>query len=341
MRLRWSVVGISAALLSLMGLLFFSSLSAQQVAVVSIVGAPTRVAPGDTFTVQVGVTGVTNFDSAQYFVDFDSAVLTIDSVTDGDFDGTSIRNYSGTGAGGPRTIYINISGTDGVSGSGFISEINFSATGSNGDSSTIGLIDMLLFGISGNQAVEIPSEFAGAVTVNVEILDSIAVTPATPSIAEGATLQFAAIGMYTGGSIEDLTDTATWSSSATSVATVGAATGLATGVDDGAATITATSGALQGTAALTVSNVAPTVEAGAGQTVNEGATVSFTGSFTVRRTGSGRRRSLPQHVPDRHVAHLSHRCIKQGFIPDQRLPAQGPPVPRAWCPTNRPSRIRR
>jgi len=87
---------------------------------------------------------------------------------------------------------------------------------------------------------------AGALT-----LLSITVSPTAASIAAGHTQQFTATGHYLGGSTQDLTSTATWSSSLTSVATVSSA-GLTTGVATGATTITATDGLILGTAALTV-----------------------------------------------------------------------------------------
>jgi trimeric autotransporter adhesin len=88
-------------------------------------------------------------------------------------------------------------------------------------------------------------------TTATKTLSSIAVTPATASVAGTATQQFKATGTYSDSSTQDLTSTATWSSSSTSVATVNSS-GLATGVAAGSSTITATSGSVSGTAALTV-----------------------------------------------------------------------------------------
>jgi len=82
-------------------------------------------------------------------------------------------------------------------------------------------------------------------------LVSIAVTPANPSIAAGKQQQFTAMGTYSGGRKKDLTSSATWTSSATSVATVSSG-GLATGVAAGSTTIKATSGSINGSTGLTV-----------------------------------------------------------------------------------------
>jgi hypothetical protein len=92
------------------------------------------------------------------------------------------------------------------------------------------------------------------------LLQTIAVTPLTPSIAVGSTpLQFMATGNYSDGTMQDLTDTATWTSSAPAVATISNASGsqgLATAVDAGTTTIKAAieapSGLIYSLATLTV-----------------------------------------------------------------------------------------
>jgi Bacterial Ig-like domain (group 2) len=71
-----------------------------------------------------------------------------------------------------------------------------------------------------------------------KVLSSIAASPATANLAAGATQQFTATATNLGGSLIDVTATATWTVANTSVATV-AADGLATGVAAGSTTITA------------------------------------------------------------------------------------------------------
>ncbi|HTC87348.1 MAG TPA: Ig-like domain-containing protein [Bryobacteraceae bacterium] len=92
---------------------------------------------------------------------------------------------------------------------------------------------------------------AATLTVTAPVLTSIAVTPASPSIALGLTRQFTATGTYSDGSKQNMTNSVTWSSSATGVATINNAA-LATSVKQGSTTIAASSGAVQGTAVLTV-----------------------------------------------------------------------------------------
>ncbi len=90
-------------------------------------------------------------------------------------------------------------------------------------------------------------------TVTSAGLTSISVTPTNPNVAQGATQQFTAIGIYSDGTSWDITPQVTWSSANTSVVTV-SSTGLATTVALGTATITAASGNISGSAILTVTS---------------------------------------------------------------------------------------
>jgi len=94
-----------------------------------------------------------------------------------------------------------------------------------------------------------------SLTVAAPSLVSISVTPTSASILAGGTQQFTATGHYSDGSAQNITTSATWSSSNTTVATVSNSAGtqgLATGIGSGTATISALSGGVTGMAALTV-----------------------------------------------------------------------------------------
>jgi len=98
----------------------------------------------------------------------------------------------------------------------------------------------------------------GTLTVTAATLQSIAVTPANPSIVRGTTQQFTATGMYSDNSTQNITTTVTWASATTSVATIGASTGLATGATVGTSQISATQGSVASPATtLTVINSTP------------------------------------------------------------------------------------
>jgi len=89
------------------------------------------------------------------------------------------------------------------------------------------------------------------VTVGQSVLQSIAVSPSAPSIGVGNLQAFVATGTYSDGSTQNLSSTAAWTSSNTTVATV-TTSGVGTGLTPGTATITATSGSISGSANLTV-----------------------------------------------------------------------------------------
>ena len=84
-------------------------------------------------------------------------------------------------------------------------------------------------------------------------LTAVNVTPPAASIATAATMSLHATGTFSDGSTQDLTSSAQWKSTDTSVATVSGA-GVVTGVATGVVTVTARSGSFSGTATLTVSD---------------------------------------------------------------------------------------
>jgi len=82
-------------------------------------------------------------------------------------------------------------------------------------------------------------------------LTSIAVTPATPSIAVGATEQFTATATYSDGSTANISSAATWAAASSSIATVNAS-GMATGVAAGSTAVSAAMIGVSGTTTLSV-----------------------------------------------------------------------------------------
>jgi hypothetical protein len=95
----------------------------------------------------------------------------------------------------------------------------------------------------------------GLTVTGSPVLVSIAVTPVNPSITVGGQQQFTATGTYSDGSHQDLTTSATWTSSSSGVATINTA-GLATGVGAGSTTIQAAVGTINGSTSLTVTQPA-------------------------------------------------------------------------------------
>lgn len=108
-------------------------------------------------------------------------------------------------------------------------------------------------------------------------LTTITVTPATPSVIAGDTLQLTATGSYDDGSTKNISGSVTWTTSDNGVATVSSA-GLLTGVAEGTATLTATSAAISGTTTATVqiSGLQSITLSPTGPSIKQGATQQFT-----------------------------------------------------------------
>jgi len=133
-------------------------------------------------------------------------------------------------------------------------------------------------------------------TVTAATLQSIAVSPLSQTIAQGATQQFTATGTYSDGTMQTLTTSVAWKSSNTSIATISntaGSQGLASGVGGGTATITATSGSVSGTATLTVT--APTLVSIAVTPQSPSILVDKTQQFTATGTYSD---STMQNITD-------------------------------------------
>ncbi|MEL0027812.1 MAG: Ig-like domain-containing protein, partial [Perlucidibaca sp.] len=97
----------------------------------------------------------------------------------------------------------------------------------------------------------------GSSTINVVpvTVSRIDITPTTPSVAKGRTLNLTATAVFNDNSTQNVTSTVTWSSSDRSVADIGNASGskgLVVASKVGKTTITATLGAKSGTTELTV-----------------------------------------------------------------------------------------
>ncbi|MBA3947942.1 MAG: Ig-like domain-containing protein, partial [Herpetosiphonaceae bacterium] len=116
-------------------------------------------------------------------------------------------------------------------------------------------------------------------------LTSITVTPADSSIVVGITQQFTATGNYSDGSTQDFTNSATWTSSDTTVATI-SSSGLATALNSGSTTITASfdpgTGVVSGNTTLTVSPLVLTsiTVTPANPSIVKGTTQQFTATGT-------------------------------------------------------------
>ena len=124
-----------------------------------------------------------------------------------------------------------------------------------------------------------------SVTVGASALLSITVSPNQSSLPVGESEQLTATGNFSDGTVQNLTQSATWSSSALGVATITAG-GLATGVTTGTSSISATMGSITGSTTLTVTVTAPVLVSIAVTPGNASITVGTKQQFTATGTYS-------------------------------------------------------
>ena len=123
------------------------------------------------------------------------------------------------------------------------------------DAGSEGLITGIGVGGTGVTAVLAAVQGSTSVTVTAATLTSITIDPVKPSLAKGTAQQLTATGNFSDGTTEDLTNTASWTSSDNGTAQVSDAQGskgLVTGLGVGSASISATVGGVQGSTPVTV-----------------------------------------------------------------------------------------
>ena len=124
----------------------------------------------------------------------------------------------------------------------------------SGDASNSGYVATLGQGTSTITATAAGVSGSTTVTIPAPALTSITINPPSAAMPLGTTQQFTATGTYSDGSIQDLTSTATWTSSSAS-ATVNSA-GLVTAAALGTSTIQASSGSQSSSTTVTVGSPA-------------------------------------------------------------------------------------
>ncbi len=153
----------------------------------------------------------------------------------------------------------SISASDGT----FVTPASVSGSGSvsTGTLTTLGSysVQLMCSAAAGNSI----TSFTQAM-VKVIALASINVTPPAPQVAAGGSTPLTATGTYTDGSMQNLTPTATWVSSAPSVATVsgGQVSCSSSATSSGSATISATGATATGTTSgsATITCLAPVLQ---------------------------------------------------------------------------------
>src|SRR5580700_6165868 len=163
------------------------------------------------------------------------------TVTALDATNNAVTSYSGTvhfsSSDGQAVLPANSTLTNGTG--------TFSVTLKTAGAQTITATDTVTATIMGSATV--------TVTTTAPTLVSITIFPSPELVNVGGTNQLSATGTFSDGSQQDLTNTAIWSSSGTTIATV-STTGVVTGVKAGGpVTIQATQAGIVGSTSLTVS----------------------------------------------------------------------------------------
>jgi len=113
---------------------------AQGTTTVSIV-APAEVVVGSTFSAKVNITNVTNLNAWNYDVVFNKNVLEVNGVLGGEVGGMPIQPGENQWVVNNGTLKVvnDIPGISTISGSGYLSEIQFKVIGEIGNTSSIDL----------------------------------------------------------------------------------------------------------------------------------------------------------------------------------------------------------
>jgi trimeric autotransporter adhesin len=158
------------------------------------------------------------------------------------------------------------------------------------------------------------------VTVTTAILTAIVIVPPNPSLAQGTTVQLKAIGIFSDLTTEDITRSASWTSSDTTVATVTSTAirkGFVKAVGQGSAIITATQAGISGSTTVIVTPAVlksiqitpPNPSLAKGTTEQLTATGIFTDGTTEDLTLSASWTSS-----DRDVAKVTSIGMHRGFV---------------------------
>ena len=153
------------------------------------VNAPEMVKAGGTFDVTIDVENITDINSAQFDLSFDSGVVEVTGIADGSLDSETIPlgRWDLVDANTIRVILM-IPGVEGVNGSGYLAKISFEVVGEAGDRSVLGISDGMLFN---NKAEEIPAEWFNDEVVIMDIINPpTTVYPEECGIATSPTPQF-------------------------------------------------------------------------------------------------------------------------------------------------------
>ena len=134
-----------------------------------------------TFDASIDVANITDFNSGQFDLSFDSSVVNVTDVTDGRLDGGAIPVSEWERMDGDTIrVILEVSGIAGISGSGSLATISFAVVGEAGDKSVLDISSGLLVN---TEAEAIPAEW-----IDDEVivgLEPVKVSVNAPAYVEG------------------------------------------------------------------------------------------------------------------------------------------------------------
>ena len=201
----------------------------------SATGIATGVRAGGITTVTASASGIVSA-SASLSVTSSTAILngiSITPATQSAPKGTSVI-YTATGS------YSDGNFGD-ISGSVVWASSNTSVATVNGT----GIASTLAVGAT-TVSASASGVNSNSVTLNVTApaLTKITINPASATVPKWLTTNFTAAGIYTDGSVADITSQVNWATGDSKIATINSSTGAATGVLVGATTVTASAGGI-------------------------------------------------------------------------------------------------
>jgi Bacterial Ig-like domain (group 2) len=161
--------------------------------------------------------------------------------------------------------------TQDVTNSATWSASDVSAATVSNSAGTLGLASSIAPGNTSITATYQSVPGSTGLTVTPPALQSIVVTPSNGTLPPSAILRYSAMGHYTDGTIQDVTNSCTWASSSSTVATISntsGSDGVASAISNGTTNISATYQAIVGSTNLVVANVSPFTAQLMGMSVN-------------------------------------------------------------------------
>jgi hypothetical protein len=234
--------------------------SANVTGIADLTTAATGASPSGTYPITVtsaGTLGAANYDFPSDL--FGQGILTVATATlasitlnpaNPSISKGTMQPFTATGTFSDGSTQDLTSQVTWVSAAPAVATVSVTgvATGVATGTSTI---NATLGGITGSTVL----------TVNPATLLAINLVPAGPSISQGTTQPFTAIGTFSDHSTQNLTGQVTWVSDSAAVATISTA-GVATGAAAGTSTISARLGGVNGSTVLTVTAPPPVATPG-------------------------------------------------------------------------------